>query len=361
MGGFIFLVIIVIAVVVIVNNSKKKNSSSEIAQSGAAQGTSYANKVPNGADMYIVNTLRNSPYYAQYKTCFEYIIWRGDMQRYKVDWLLKSLDMGRNLEGEGSYVMQSIDNDLPYFCETEYEYSYFKRSKYSFTSDIDNMADFAFLYIESNESHSHPDKRQYWQNRLREEAESGNYIAQGKLCSHYAKFAFSESEAEEFKNRYQTDLIKVAESGDPYAQIAVGKFIAEYGSQEEIDWLTRATKNDLTDAWLELGRAYEALRHTYPETTDENGNVKRVQKRVPDDEWDRLTKKADECYYRGAVANNGIMSGLCQEHIASCYADGDSIFPKDLYKAKEWYEKALENGESVEGDISYINRQLGIS
>lgn len=296
------------------------------------------------------DALINSPYYAKYKTAFDLIWYDRKQPKYKIDWLLQSLNMGHEIETEGYYILESIKAGLPYFCETEREFDAFFNSEKPVTLDsVDGMMDMCFFYHEANSEYSHPAKRQYWQQRLRKMALSGNLEAQGALCSNMAKHNFSESEVAEFKEKYEAELFRRAKSGDAYAQLAVGEFLSPYRSQERIDWLIKAANQGLSDAWFRLSKAYGAMI-----SLDENGNIRKVP--LPEEERLRLAKKIAECYYKGAQANNGVMAARCQYMVGSYYEDGDSIFPKDIEKAKYWYRKALENGETrAKSSLDYLN------
>ena len=69
-------------------------------------------------------------------------------------------------------------------------------------------------------------------------------------------------------------------------------------------------------------------------------------------------EKEMECYVHGAEANNGIMAGWCQKHIAMWYEDGDGILPQDLNLAKYWYERAAENGIDVRYSLENLKKRI---
>ena len=62
--------------------------------------------------------------YGEYFDLLQYLR-KTHQPEYKIDWLLKSLKMGRKLDNGGEYVYESMKENLPYFCETAGEYSFF--------------------------------------------------------------------------------------------------------------------------------------------------------------------------------------------------------------------------------------------
>lgn len=351
MGVIIIIIIAVIIFFVIKSRKNKNNTSTEYQQRTASTNQSNTIYHPTpGVNRCPADALINSPYYSQYKTAFDLIWYDGKQPKYKIDWLLQSLDMGRELENNGTYVVDSMEKDLPYFCETEYEYDRFFDSDRPVTlGSIDGMMGLCNLYFADGLA-SHPSKLQYWQQRVRELALSGNLEAQGALCSNSAlSGGFSENDVEAFKEKYESTLHSLAESGNAYAQFAVGKYFSPYNSQERKEWLTKAANQGLSDAWFELTSVWRATRYV----NDENGFH---EASLSEEELRRLYDKIAECYYRGAEANNGVMAARCQDMLGTYYQDGDSIFPKNIEKAKYWYQKALENGEtSAKYSLDFLN------
>lgn len=337
----LLIIIVVLVFYFLVIRPRKNHATTASYQAPASvQQPQTANQPTPGINRCPADALINSPYYSKYKTVFDLVWYDGKQPKYKIDWLIQSLDMGRELENSGYYVIESIKNGLPYFCETEYEFDrFFDSDKPVTLGSIDGMMDICFFYHEANKDHSHPAKRQYWQQRLRELALSGNLEAQGALCSNFAKTVFSEDEVARFKEKYESSLFSLAESGNAYAQLAVGEFLSPYRSQERIEWLIKAANQGLSNAWFQLSKSYQAIV-----SLDDNGNIRKEP--LPEQEKARIDEKIAECFYRGAEANNGAMAARCQYMVGSYYEDGDSIFPKDINKAKHWYQKALENGET---------------
>lgn len=70
------------------------------------------------------------------------------------------------------------------------------------------------------------------------------------------------------------------------------------------------------------------------------GNGQLAQGEETEKEIKKLRDKRDECRFKAANSDNGIMVGYCQHWTGMNYEDGDSIFPKNLEKAKYWYQKA---------------------
>ena len=68
-------------------------------------------------------------------------------------------------------------------------------------------------------------------------------------------------------------------------------------------------------------------------------------------------KQAAECYYKGAEADNGVMAASCQYIVGGYCKDGGFGFPKDTERAKYWYRKSLENGETgAKSSLDYLDR-----
>lgn len=88
-----------------------------------------------------------------------------------------------------------------------------------------------------------------------------------------------------------------------------------------------------------MGKSYGAIIHL-----DNNGDMRKTP--LPEEVEHSLKRKIAESHYRGAEANNGVMGAWCQYMVGTYYEDGDSIFIKDIERAKYWYRKALENGET---------------
>ena len=340
MGALIIIILVVVFYCLVIKPRKNNASTTSYQNYTAVQQSQTVNQPTPGINRCPADALINSPYYSKYKTLFDLIWYDGKQPKYKIDWLLQSLGMGRELENLGTYVLDSIKNGLPYFCETEYEFDkFFDSDKPVALGSIDGIMDICFFYHEVNRDHSHPAKRQYWQQRLRELALSGNLEAQGALCSNFAKIVFSENEVVEFKEKYESVLRSLAESGDAYAQLAVGEFLLPYRSQERLKCLIKAANQGLSNAWFQLSKAYGAII-----SLDDNGDIRKVP--LPEEEKNSLEGKIAESYYKGAEANNGVMAARCQYMVGVYYEDGDSIFPKDIEKAKYWYQKSLENGET---------------
>lgn len=278
----------------------------------------------------------------------------GKQPKYKIDWLLESLNMGRELEDNGNYVLDSIEANLPYFCETVSEYNFFFDNEKPVTrGSIEGILDLMLQYTSSTKL-THPSKLAYWQEQIKRMASNGNMQAQAALCAaktNVYKGAFSETDLEEAFNKYHDSLIAAAERGDPQAQLAVGIFLTPYASRRKREMLAKATDADLTDAWYHLGHAFSTLIYS-----DEDGTWRGDT--LPSDDKKALQEKEMECYVHGAEANNGIMAGWCQKYIAMWYEDGDGILPLDLRKAKYWYEKAAENGYDVRFSLENLNKRL---
>lgn len=334
------ILLLIVIIYCIVTKLRKNNDSTTSYQSNAfTQQPKTINQPALAINSCSADALINSPYYSKYKSTFDWVRYNGEQPKYKIDWLLQSLDMGHELEDSGRYVIESIKKDLPYFCETEDEYNQFFKLEQPVTlGSIDGMMNICFLYHDANRKYSHLAKQRYWQKRIQELAFSGNLEAQGALCSGYGEMAFSIKEVEKFNEKYKATLLSLAESGNAYAQLSVGKYLTPHGSIERTNWLLKAANQGLSDAWFELSKVYGRII-----VMDENNNIRKV--RLAEEEERHLKEEIAKCCYRGAEANNGVMAAYCQLKVGEYYEDGDLFFPTDIEKAEYWYQKSENSGE----------------
>lgn len=203
------------------------------------------------------DALINSPYYEKYKEKFDYI-WRCEKYaKNKIDWLLQSLNSGKELEDGGIYVTLSVGDRFPYYCETEEEYTMLVDSTESaLKGSVRGILNLGYTYNVGNPKCYHPAKREYWKSILVDMAQSGNYEAQAALCT--GKQLFSEEEMASYKLIYENKILELAENGEPNAQLAVGQFISLYASDESRSWLEKAANQDLSDACYWLAKSYKS-------------------------------------------------------------------------------------------------------
>lgn len=293
-------------------------------------------------------TLLASPYYAEYNNLFQFIIHSGKQEQYKIDLLLESLKMGRGLELDGYYVKESIQKNLPYFCETEREFDmFFKGEKPILRGSVSGILEMISFYLYNEK---HPFKQKYWQQHLLDMAQNGNLGAQAALCTNFVRNVFSEQELKTFKETYEANLIQLAEAGNGMAQLAVGEFLV-FRPPLKIEWLTKAAQQGLSDAWYQLGQTYSSMI-----SITDDGQFK--PNRLSEDEVHQLMVKEAECFLNGARANNGILAAWCQYKTGDRYAEG-SLLPKDLTQAAYWFQEALKNGEEMAKDhLEYVEKMM---
>lgn len=336
----IVMLILIMVICVVVYKMIAKRQKKTTKQLEAAVGENIDDSHITRSMEYI---LVNSPHYNKYKSLFDWIIYKKE-PKYKVEWLLKSLNLGRELECNGAFVMQSVEKGLPYFCETEREFDeFFKSEKPVMKGSIHGMLEMGFFYHEVNKDIFLQEKRAYWKNCLIEMAQSGNLGAQAALCSGKGGL-FEREEIEKYKGKYEENLFRLAEDGDPYAQLGLGQYIEKYKSKESFNWLRKAGEQGLSDAWYYMAKSYESLIYA-----DENFVMR--EKPLEGEALAELEDKIVECYLKGAVANNGILAAECQCRIASCYEDGHLGLTKDIAKSIYWYERAFENGSEYAGSM----------
>ena len=295
--------------------------------------------------------LLKSPHYAENKSLFNYLCAKHQ-PRSKVEWLLQSLDMGHEIENNGYYVLKSVEEDLPYYVETESEYDKFHNDEEPVSlGSTKGILELCFLYNKFCEN-GHPMKQKYWMDCLCNRAESGDLIAQGALCSNQATNAFYPESTEKNREKYKDILLQKAESGDAVAQFAVGQYIAPYRTPEQLDWLEKAAAQGLSDACYFLGKTYSFI--VISGFLDSYGNA------IPptDEQKNKYYGKDVEMYLKGAEADNGVMAGFCQWKVAGFYEDGEHILTKDLAKAEYWCRRAAAHGvESAERHLEYLQKR----
>lgn len=287
------------------------------------------------------DNLLNNPYYNKYRKTFDIIRYSGKEPKYRIDWLLKSLDMGHELEHDGVFVTASISKNFPYFCETEEEFERLSKDDgLALKGSVAAIFGLGYLYSGSHMRTFLPEKRSYWRNQILEMAKSGNLDAQAGLCRR--NMLFTDGEIEVYKREYESRLIHMAEDGNAYAQLAVGQFIAQ-NRKEKMEWLIKAGEQGLSDAYYYLANAYEQMRFLDDELNYKS-NVSLDEK-----EEKLIDEKKGECYLKGAKLNNGMMAVECQSMVANAYRYGYYGFEKDLVHARYWYEIAFKNGKEYAG------------
>lgn len=347
------IVITVIVVILLIVRAKKRLdaiSAETFSEDTNMQVDKISDELPIEEDAESVDALFDSPHYNRYKSLFNYVganCHGRDEPGYKFEWLLQSLDMGRELEADGFYVRESIIKDLPYFCETEHEFDmFFKSQAPVLRGSVKGMLDMISFYLYSEK---HPSKLEYWKQQLSGLAQDGNFEAQAALCSHDVGHMFQEQELESFKKMYEPNLMRLAEAGNPEAQLAVGEFLTQK-LPPKIAWLLKAAQQGLGDAWCQLGLTYESMIDT-----DDDGQSRQIQ--LSNGKIHQLMIKKAECLLNGANTNNGIMAAWCQYMVGGYYAEGE-LLPKDLQKAAYWFRQAIENGENAQESLDSVLCQI---
>ena len=170
MGDLIYIICVVvvavavIAFIIIMGKRRYDDISAEtFSVDMDMQTDEVSSEIPAGEGGDLADVLFDSSHYDRYESLFNYI-WTNchcrDEPQYKFDWLLQSLDMGRELEINGFYVMESIQKDLPYFCKTEREFEkFFKNETPVLRGSVRGILDMIsfYLYLEK-----HPAKLEYW-------------------------------------------------------------------------------------------------------------------------------------------------------------------------------------------------------
>lgn len=328
----VLVVIIIIGVIVYIFSGRKRNTQ------GYSQGPddSQQNNYPaKGVNNCPADTLINSRYYDRYKTVFDLVWYKGGQPQYKMDWLIESLDKGRELEEEGHYVWQSAEEDLPYFCETEREYDLFHdREKAVLRGSLNGIFEMISLYG-WDAGHKHESKCKYWTEMVRLFALEGNKEAQAAICSNQGMMYLPPELITYGENNYKNALFKEAEEGDARAQLAVGAWLCGNNYSESIEWLKKAAAKGLTDAYYYLAKQIKsdffARTEMRPDWNSKEGK--------------RVLSEVAACFLRGAECANGVMTIYCQWYSAINLEDGSNGFEDNVEKSIYWYKKAAEGGD----------------
>lgn len=340
------VIIFLIWAVIMYNLMNRKNDDSVVRQKYESIQSVSAKEQPQSVNVSVSvknpssDILVNSPYYNKYRKTFDIIRNSGKEPKYRIDWLLKSLDMGHELEHEGVFVTASISKNFPYFCETEEEFERLSKDDcLALKGSVAAIFGLGYLYSGSHMKSFLQEKRDYWRNQILNMANTGNLEARAGLCQ--KNFLFTEQEVEEFKEKYEAELLYMAEAGNPYAQLAVGQFLAK-NRKEKLEWLNKAGGQGLSDAYHYLAVAYTQMRFL-----DDDFNYKPIL--LDEKEEQLIDKKIGECYLKGAELNKGMMAAECQHNLGNAYHYGYYGFEKNLANARYWYEKAFQNGKESAG------------
>lgn len=259
-----------------------------------------------------------------------------NQSQYKIDWLMESINKGREIDN--CYVLTSAEENLPYFCESEWEYEMFhNREKPVLKDSIQGIMDIAFFYNPCSENFNDT-KRTYWLRKLINLAEGGNREAQAALGSHRSAMNFSVETQIEFEELYGEKLWEDAQNGDKYAEIAVGEWLTGADRLARKEWLRKAAEQGLTDAYYYLSCECNGDR-----IVDETG--KRREEPLSEEEKNILNQKYVELIKKGAELNNGTTATFCKNSLAGFYEDG-FVVNKNKEMAILWYRRAAEDGDS---------------
>ncbi|MBQ7146502.1 MAG: sel1 repeat family protein [Lachnospiraceae bacterium] len=282
-----------------------------------------------------------------YKLLTDYLQYRRPIT-YKLEWLRESINMGKKLEGNGHYVIESIERDLPYYCEDRREFELVDRSLVK-NNEIDSLSSLAIHYAPFMETR-HESKNKLWKELIRNLAQGGDYVAQAYLCSKGAGCLYSETEQRQFEKLFLDRIISAAKTDmDENALIAYGLYLTEYGSKEQLSTMELAVEASTdSDAWYYLGRTWRAIY--FDESTS-------------DSERDVAASRESACILKAAEIGTGKCAGESQRLVAWWYEEGEKNcgcpFEVNYQKALYWYQKAQESGENVKTNIERLSELLG--
>lgn len=306
-----------------------------------------------GIENCVPYSVTQENYYEEYHKLLDYIYLKHEekpdiVSEFKINCLLESLRNGNEIEMSGHYILQSIKENLPYFCETEYEYDqlYGDREGSPLTG-----SEFCILNVMNFYKHSDTSKNNqkflFWKNRIIEIAEKGFRTAQAALCWDHPLIAdmFSNEERNSFRQLYLNNLFDEAEEGSPVAKYAIGEYIAKYMSEESTDFLMEAAHAGLSDAWYKLARRKQSSNY------DSHGKMQSLE----------VETKVYRYYKNGADADCGQMAAYCQLIIGDCYFNGRNEigFECDRSKAYHYLTMAKSNCNPLNKRLMYgIDRML---
>ena len=265
------------------------------------------------------------------------LVLKENVSSYKIQMLVQSFNP--NIEIEISAIYDTMHNNrFPYICFSELEYDFIRNEERGILyNNPDGILNAIMHYCYSSEGCK--TKLDYWKNKLIEMAKSGDLIAQGALLASLNYKCFSNKEKEVYLGLFEKSLWEKAKSGNPYAQIAVGEFLLRGKAvdyQQKIDWLEKAAKKHLTDAYFFLAKNYGLLYFIE--------NNKQID--TKSEEYQKEHNLELYCYKQGAICDNGTMSAYCQWRLGEMYLDGEYEV-QSTEKGVYWLEKAAEKGHEI--------------
>ncbi len=296
--------------------------------------------------------LKNSPFYSDYPTTFECIMYSDQKTEQKIDFLLESLRMGHELEEKGSYVCQSIEEDLPYYCETEREYDDIKYGRFDIPPllvfpdknkppkyILDGIIEMLMFY-HSGES-EHPSKFRFWKGKIIQMAMSGDLqaIACVSCTEHYTKAYFTDEDRALFQQAYTNKILDTTKT-DPEAALAYARWVLWDDRSDEYEECLKyaATQGNSSDAWYWLAKLYSSKQGVFVERRIDEHHTESEWVSVPEEEKTVLANNERQCYLCGAQSDIGVMKGLCQYRLARMIEDENPDMAQYLYA------QAHENG-----------------
>lgn len=260
------------------------------------------------------------------------LVLREDVSVEKIGMLIQSFKADDEIEICALY--DTMHNQrFPYICTSELEYDFLRDEQRGILYNNPDGISNAILHYCYPPCECQP-KADYWKKKLISMSNSGDLVAQGALLASLKYNCFSESEQAKYSDIYEKSLWEKAYNGNPYAQIAVGEFLLRGKDyKEKIEWIEKATKKQLTDAYFYLAKNYGMLYYV-------NNNS---QIDTKSEEYIRTQDFELYCYKQGAICDNGTMSAYCQWRLGEMYLDGEYV-AQSTEQGFFWLEKAAEKG-----------------
>lgn len=265
----------------------------------------------------------------------------NDVPSYAMDWLAESIQNG--VQVELTAVRFSVENELPYLCETEAETWLFEAVENPLQNSTDGI--YSVLCKYKYGATANKNKMNYWINRLLTLASSGNMMAKGLICWRCGMIlsdgkydgVLPQTTWNEFKDSCASQVLAACNSGDPYAQLAVAQYNNDISEEEKERLYLSAIEKGLSDACYYYVQFLDQKRFL------SNGMTVNIPE-YGTDEWQEYMRVELSLYKKGAELNNGIMAGYCQYRLGDMYANGDGGVLQDAITAQTWFKKAYANG-----------------
>ena len=292
----------------------------------------------------LLNSVAYGPSYdcvKQYNEVMARWLAMKNVPKFALDWLADSIKKGVNVEHLA--VSFSVENGLPYLCDTEEETWLFESEENPLQDSTEGI--YRVLLKYKYGSAPNENKINYWLNHLLSLANGGNMMAQGLICwkcgviRSDGKYdgVIPQNLWKELKSKYEDGIVRSCKSGDLYAQLAVAKYNRDISDKEKEELYLSAIDKGLSDACYYYAKFLDQKRFVANGMTVDIPTYGTA-------EWQEYMYDELSLYEKGAILNKGVLAGYCQYRLGDMYAKGDGGKLKDPITAQMWFKKAYANG-----------------